>query len=122
VLGSRAWLGLPLCFSLCYCQLSLNRLGRLIKVYLNELSSLLFQLLVVRLARLSSSLAAALLYSAFLLMKYMPKHVLKKVCDKMCGYNKVAFRKDLTLGQSTTTDIWPKKIIKSTATVMVILN
>jgi hypothetical protein len=39
-----------------------------------------------------------------------------EVCDEMCGYNKAIFRKDLTLWQSTTADIWQKKIIKSTAT------
>jgi hypothetical protein len=40
VLGSRAWLGLPLCFSLCCNRLSLNRHGQLVGVCLDRLSSL----------------------------------------------------------------------------------
>jgi hypothetical protein len=66
--------------ALCYVLLSLNRFGLLVGVCLDELSSLLFfSALVVWFAQLSSSLAMAVLYSAFLLMKYMSRHVLKKI-------------------------------------------
>jgi hypothetical protein len=47
---------------------------------------------------------------------FKTSHTGSEVCDEMCGYNKAIFRKDLTLWQSTTADIWQKKIIKSTAT------
>jgi hypothetical protein len=66
--------------ALCYVWLSLIWFGLLVGVCLDELSSLLFfSALVVWFARLSSSLAMAMLYSAFLLMKYMSRHILKKI-------------------------------------------
>jgi hypothetical protein len=63
--------------ALCCVRLSLNRLGRLVRVCLGKLSSL-FSTLVVWFAWLNSSLAAVMLSSDFLLIKYMHNHVLKK--------------------------------------------
>jgi hypothetical protein len=59
--------------ALCCIWLSLNRFGRLVGVCLDELSSLLFFFLalVMWFARLSSFLTVVVLYSTFLLIKYM---------------------------------------------------